>query len=83
MTLWLLASLGFMVALAPCAAVTLRGEPVDRLVGLEMGAIVLSLTLVCLAEAEHRIAFYDLGLAMAMLAFGGALVFARFLERWL
>lgn len=83
MTLWLLAALGFLVALAPCAVVVLRGEAVDRLVGLEMGAVVLVLFMVCVAESEHRIAFYDLALALALLSFGGALVFARFLERWL
>jgi multisubunit Na+/H+ antiporter MnhF subunit len=27
--------------------------------------------------------FYDLALAAALLAFGGGLVFVRFLERWL
>jgi multisubunit Na+/H+ antiporter MnhF subunit len=30
-----------------------------------------------------RYPFIDLGLAVALLSFGGGLVFARFLERWM
>jgi multicomponent Na+:H+ antiporter subunit F len=54
-----------------------------RLIGLEMAGMIISLLLVLLAEGMHRPPFYDLALAVALLSFGGGLVFARFLERWL
>ncbi len=55
----------------------------DRVVGLEMAGMIEVLILILLAEGFHRIPFYDIALALALLAFGGSLVFVRFLERWL
>ena len=43
----------------------------------------MSQLLFLVAVGEKRVPFVDLGLAVALLAFGGGLVFARFLERWL
>ena len=83
MNVWLLAALGMMVCLAPCAVVCFRGEPTDRLVGLEMAGVIDVMVLVLLAEGFHRPPFYDLALALALLSFGAGMVFARFLERWL
>ena len=83
MNVWLWASLGMMVSLIPCAIVCLRGKPMDRLVGLEMAASVEALLMLLLAQGFHRISFYDLAVTLALLSFGGGLVFARFLERWL
>jgi multisubunit Na+/H+ antiporter MnhF subunit len=37
---------------------------------------------VLLAEGLHRSGVFDLALVLALLSFGGGLVFARFLERW-
>jgi len=48
-----------------------------------MAGMIVTLLLVMLAEGMSRVNFYDLALALALLAFGGGLVFARFLERWL
>jgi multicomponent Na+:H+ antiporter subunit F len=80
---WLVAAAVMLFCLVPCGIIVFRGSPMDRLVGLEMAGLVNSLLLILLAEGFHRIPFYDLALAMALLAFGGGLVFARFLERWL
>jgi multicomponent Na+:H+ antiporter subunit F len=55
----------------------------DRLLGLEMGGVVEIMFLVTFALAINRPDFLDLALAMGLLCFGGGLVFARFLERWL
>jgi len=55
----------------------------ERLLGLEMAGVVEAMFLVTFALALNRSNFLDLGLAMGLLAFGGGLVFARFLERWL
>ena len=82
-TVWLTAALGLLLALVPCALTCLRGKPIERLVGLEMAAVIQTLLLVCLAEAFERATFIDLALALGLLGFGNGLVFARFLERWL
>jgi multisubunit Na+/H+ antiporter MnhF subunit len=47
-----------------------------------MGMLLAQL-LFLYAVGIRRVAFVDVGLAVAMLAFGGGLVFARFVERWL
>ncbi len=80
---WTAVSLLFLAALVPCAPVCLRGDAADRLAGLEMAAVVTTLALLSLAQAAARPAFVEVGLAAAILSFGGGMVFARFLERWL
>lgn len=83
MNVWLVAATVMLLALVPCGAVCLRGDPVRRLVGLELAALVTTLTLVLLAKGFDRDVYYDVALAFALLSFGGGLVFARLLERWL
>jgi len=81
---WLYAAAGFAACLVPCAFVALRARNVvDRVVALEMTAACETLGLLVLAEGFERAIFFDLALALALLSFGGGLVFARFLERWL
>jgi multisubunit Na+/H+ antiporter MnhF subunit len=83
MNLWLMAAVGMMLCLVPCAIVCFRGEPTHRLVAQEMAGIIDVMILVLLAEGFHRPPFHDLALALSLLSFGAGLVFARFLERWL
>jgi len=83
MNLWLLAAIGMMLCLVPCAIVCFRGEAAERLVGVEMAGVIDVMVLVLLAEGFNRPPFYDLALALALLSFGAGMVFARFLERWL
>ncbi len=84
MTVWMPATVATCAGLLPCAAVVLRAKnPIDRLVALELAAMLLSLALFLLAEAMQRSLFFDLGLTVALMSFGGGLVFTRFLERWL
>jgi len=72
------------IGLGPCAMVCLRAQDsLQRLVALEMAGVLVTLALVLLAEAMQRSLFLDLALTQALLAFGGGLVFARFVERWL
>jgi multicomponent Na+:H+ antiporter subunit F len=80
---WLVAALALLVGLVPCGVVCLRGDPVNRLVGLEMAGTVDTLLLVLLAQAYDRAIYYDLAVALALLSFAGGMVFARFLERWI
>lgn len=83
MNLWLAAATALLFCLMPIAAVCLRGEAMDRLVGLEAAGTVATLELEMLAEAFGRTWLFDLPLTLALLAFAGGLVFARFLERWI
>jgi|GEM_PF-273766 len=80
---WLVAALALLVGLVPCGVVCLRGDPVNRLVGLEMAGTVDTLVLLLLAQAYDRAIYFDLALALALLSFAGGMVFARFLERWI
>jgi multicomponent Na+:H+ antiporter subunit F len=79
---WLVAALVLILGLIPCGMVTLREAPMDRLVGLELASVIISLVLLLVAQGLHRPPFFDLALALALLSFAGGLVFARFLERW-
>jgi multicomponent Na+:H+ antiporter subunit F len=83
MNVWLLGATVLLAGMIPCGVVAFRGSPMDRLIGLEMAGVIGSLLLILLAQGMNQPNFYDLALALALLAFGGGLVFARFLERWL
>lgn len=83
MSAWLGGATAMCAGLLPCAWICLRGKTAfDRLVALEMTSMLASLALILLAEEMKRPLFFDAGLALALLSFGGGLVFARFLERW-
>ena len=83
MKVWLWCAAALLLALVPCGVTVFRGTAGDRLAGLEMSGVVVTLELILLAQGFHRLAFYDLSLTAAILSFGGGMVFARFLERWL
>jgi multicomponent Na+:H+ antiporter subunit F len=83
MNLWLIAAAIMTVALIPCAIVCLRGPVTDRLAGLEAAGLIATLIMLLLAEGFDRQPFTDLALALALLSFGGGMVFARMLERWM
>lgn len=80
---WVLCSTVLVIALVPCARMVFHGTAFDRLVGLEMATVVMSLAMLTLAEAFGRGAFVDLAVALSLLSFGGGLVFVRTMERWL
>lgn len=77
------AALVLLAGLVPCGVVCLRGDPLSRLVGLEMAGVVDILLLLLLARAYDRAIYYDVALALTLLSFAGGMVFARFLERWI
>jgi multicomponent Na+:H+ antiporter subunit F len=72
-----------LLCLIACGVATLRGDAAGRLVGLEAAGVIAPLILLLLAEGFARPLFTDLALALALLSFGGGMVFARFLERWM
>lgn len=83
MSVWMWAAAAVTAALVPCADMCLRGTPERRLVGLEMASIVVIVAMVLFTIAFGRSPFMDLPLALAIMSFGGGLVFARFLEKHL
>lgn len=80
---WLSAAIAVGLTLCPCAAMCLRGTPERRLVGLEMSGVLVTITMVLLTIGFDRTVFIDLPLALAIMSFGGGLVYARFLEKHL
>jgi multicomponent Na+:H+ antiporter subunit F len=83
MNAWLIAATALVFALIPCGIVCFKGTAIERMVGLEMAGILDCLILLLLAQGFNNPNFYDLAVALALLTFGGSLVFVRFLERWL
>jgi multisubunit Na+/H+ antiporter MnhF subunit len=80
---WLAAATALTFGLIPCGIVVFTRDAMERVVGLEMAGIILTMIMILIAEGMGNANFYDLPLALSLLAFGGGLVFVRFLERWL
>lgn len=83
MNAWLIAGGAVTVALLPCADMCLRGSPERRLVGLEMASMLVTIAMILYTVGFGRSLLIDLPLALAIMSFGGGLVFARFLEKHL
>ncbi len=83
MNVWVAAAAAVASALLPCADMCLRGTPERRLVGLEMASILVAIAMVLFTVGFGRSAFIDLPLTLAIMSFGGGLVFARFLGKHL
>jgi multisubunit Na+/H+ antiporter MnhF subunit len=81
--LWLAAGAAVSATLIPCAFMSLRGTPERRLVGVEMTSVVTTIAMVLFSVGFGRSILIDLPLALAIMSFGGGLVFARFLEKHL
>jgi multisubunit Na+/H+ antiporter MnhF subunit len=83
MNVWELAAEVLMVALFPLAWSALRAEPRLRLVSFYMTGIVIVLLILLLTMAFNRMPLMDLALTLALMSFGGGIVFARFFARHL
>lgn len=83
MNLWLIAGAAVSAALLPCADMCLRGTAERRLVGMEMASMLVTIAMILFTIGFGRTPFIDLPLALAIMSFGGGLVFARFLEKHL
>jgi multisubunit Na+/H+ antiporter MnhF subunit len=77
------AAIGLLVGFVPLLYVVTRRRPIDGLVALECGGILLVLILMCLAEGFHRSFGYSVAIVAAVMSWIGGLVFARFLGRWM
>lgn len=83
MNIWELASQIIMFSLVPLTWMAMRGDVRKRLVAFYMAAVVATLLMMLLTMAFHRMPLMDLAIALALMSFGGGIVFARFLARHL
>jgi multicomponent Na+:H+ antiporter subunit F len=80
---WELAAEVTIFALVPLAWLALRGDPRQRLVAFYMTGVVVTLLLMMLTMAFNRMPMMDLAITLALMSFGGGIVFARFFARHL
>ncbi len=83
MNLWVGTGVAVSAALLPCAWMALRGSPERRLVGTQMAGLLLTIAMVLFTVGWNRVPYIDLPLTLAIMSFGGGLVYARFLEKHL
>lgn len=83
MSSWNWCAFVLILTLIPCGYVCLTSQRrMDRLVALEFAGILASIIILLMAQASAQSGLYDVALAMAIMTYGGGLVFARILERW-
>ena len=83
MNVWELAGQVMIFALVPLTWMSMRGDARHRLVAFLMLGVVITLLLVMLTMAFNRMPMMDLAIALALMSFGGGIVFARFFARHL
>jgi multisubunit Na+/H+ antiporter MnhF subunit len=83
MNAFAIAATALLAGYAPLLWIAMRRRPIDGLLALEAGGVLLVLVLLCLAEAFHRSFEYAVAIVAAVMAWIGGMVFARFLGRWL
>jgi multisubunit Na+/H+ antiporter MnhF subunit len=80
---FVVAAIAMLVCLAPAGVVIVRGAAADAVVGYEFLTAVLVMVFALLAEGFGRPSLFEFPVLLALLMFGGGLVFVRTLERWL
>ena len=83
MTVWMLATIAVVPALALPLLAACRGDTAARFVAVQLASSVASLVLILLTFAFDQSSFVDLALALTMLTLPSTLLMALFLERWL
>jgi multisubunit Na+/H+ antiporter MnhF subunit len=83
MTAFVVAAIVMLVAMIPAGLTLVRGELADAVVGYQFISTVTVLVLALLAEGFGRPGLFEFPVLLAVLLFGGGLVFVRALERWL
>jgi multisubunit Na+/H+ antiporter MnhF subunit len=80
---FVIAAIVMLVSMVPAGVTLARGELADAVVGYEFISTVTVLVLALLAEGFGRPGLFEFPVLVAVLLFGGGLVFVRALERWL
>ena len=83
MNAFVIAAIAMLIAVIPCGVVVLRGTAMEAVVGYETISAIAVMVLVLLAEGFRRFGLLELPIVLAVLLFGGGLVFVHALERWL
>jgi multisubunit Na+/H+ antiporter MnhF subunit len=83
MTAFVIAAVVMLASLVPAGVTLVRGELADAVVGYEFISTVTVLVFALLAEGFGRPGLFEFPVLLAVLLFGGGLVFVRGLERWL
>lgn len=83
MTSFIVAAIAMLVALVPAGVIIARGTLADAVVGFEFITSVSVMIFALLAEGFRRPSLFEFPVLLAVLLFGGGLVFVRALERWL
>ena len=83
MNVWELAAEVMIFILVPLAWTAMRGDPRHRLVSFYMTGVVVTLLMMLLTMAFNRMPMMDLAITLALMSFGGGIVFARFFARHL
>ena len=83
MTAFVIAAIVMLVALVPAGLTLVRGTQADAVVSYQFVSTVPVMLLALLAEGFGRPGLVEFPVILAVLLFGGGLVFVRALERWL
>lgn len=65
--------------LIPAGWLASRGDPVNRLVGVELGSTVVALALMLFAQYMNQSQYLVVPLVLAVVSFAGTLVYTRLL----
>ena len=77
------AAIAMLACIIPAGLVIARGDLGSAVVGYQFITAVVVMVLALLAQAFQRPSLFELPVLLALLTFGGGLVFVRLVERWL
>ena len=77
------AAIAMLISLIPAGIVVARGVLPSAVVAYQFITAVMVMVLALLAQAFGRSSLFELPVLLALLMFGGGLVFVRAMERWL
>jgi multisubunit Na+/H+ antiporter MnhF subunit len=80
---FLIAATALLGGFALCSLVCVRAQVIDAVIALQLGGSVMVTILICLAQGLHSSTSFNLPVVCALLVSINALVFARFMGRFL
>ena len=80
---FVVAAIAMLACLVPAGVVVVRGSQAEAVVGYEFITGVAVMVFALLAEGFKRPSLFEFPVLLAVLLYGGGLVFVRVLERWL
>jgi multisubunit Na+/H+ antiporter MnhF subunit len=80
---FVIAAIAMLIGVIPSGVVVWRGTAMEAVVGYEAISAIVVMVLVLLAQGFGRFGELELPIVLAVLMFGGGLVFVHALERWL